>query len=114
MKDSPDIVSAKLASRELDNAVGKRAKITSDRLIVELKDGRTISTPLIWYPRLLHATPAERRNVEVSGYGVHWPDLDEDLSIRGMLLGRKSGESAASMKKWLAGRKNNVRNRKAG
>jgi len=76
-------------------------RCTDDTLTVDLMDGRTISVPLAWYPRLRHGTSAERANVEIGPYGLHWPDLDEDVSIRGLLLGRKSGESPASLKRWL-------------
>lgn len=76
---------------------------TEDTLIAELSDGRVISVPLAWYPRLVHATPEERNNWELigTGQGVHWPDLDEDLSIEGFLAGRKSGESPRAFKRWL-------------
>jgi len=79
---------------------------TDDTLTVDLSDGRTISVPLNWYPRLLHGTPEERANWRLigQGEGIHWPDLDEDLSIAGILAGRHSGESAESLKKWLANR----------
>src|SRR4051794_23406732 len=76
-------------------------RVTDDQLIVELEDGRTLSVPLAWYPRLLHGNVKERRNFEIGGFGIHWPDLDEDISYRGLLLGRKSGESAGSLKVWL-------------
>src|SRR5262245_27238628 len=64
-------------------------EVTEDTLVVALMDGRTISVPLAWYPRLLHATPAQRRNWQVAGggYGIHWPDIDEDLSTEGLLRG---------------------------
>lgn len=75
--------------------------VTDDSLIVDLEDGRQISTPLVWYPRLVHGTPAERNNVEIGHYGIHWPDLDEDLSIKGLLLGHKSGEGQKSLSQWL-------------
>lgn len=77
-----------------------------DTLTAELSDGRTISVPLSWYPRLLHATPQERSNWELigGGQGIHWPDLDEDISIEGLLAGRKSGEGRSSLKQWLAAR----------
>jgi hypothetical protein len=83
------------------------AKVTADSLIVELDDGRTISTPLSWYPRLLHATPTERAKLELigRGEGIHWEDIDEDISIDSMLAGRASQESQASLAKWLKGRK---------
>ena len=62
---------------------------TQDSLVVSLKDGRVISVPLTWYPRLLEATPATRQNWRISGagYGIHWPELDEDLSTEGLLRG---------------------------
>ena len=78
-------------------------RVTEDTLSVELADGRTISAPLAWYPRLVHATQAERDNWELigDGQGIHWPDLDEDLSVEGLLAGRPSGESQRSFKRWL-------------
>jgi hypothetical protein len=67
---------------------------TADSLAVDLMDGRTIIVPLAWYPRLLHATPEQRDRWEVAGggYGIHWPDLDEDLSTEGLLRGAPSPE----------------------
>lgn len=64
-------------------------RFDSDRIIVDLMDGRTIAVPLAFYPRLLNATPEQRRNWEVAGagYGIHWPDIDEDLSTEGLLRG---------------------------
>ena len=80
--------------------------VTEDSLVVDLLDGRTISVPLAWYPRLLHGTPEERNRWELigNGEGIHWPDLDEDLSVEGLLLGRPSGESRTSFKRWLEAR----------
>ncbi len=80
--------------------------VSDDALTIELSDGRTISAPLAWYPRLLHATPAERGNWRLigKGQGIHWKDLDEDISVEGLLAGRHSGESQASLKRWLEGR----------
>lgn len=65
---------------------------TEDKLIVDLSDGRSISVPLAWYPRLLHATPLERGNWQITGasVGIHWPDIDEDLSVEGLLRGAPS------------------------
>jgi hypothetical protein len=103
--ESPDIVSAKLADRELYRASGKHVKVTDEQLIVELKDGRTISAPLKWYPRLVDGTPDERRNVRISANGLHWPDLDEDISIRGMLLGRRDGTNPAVLRFWRNARR---------
>ena len=67
----------------------KAVRIDEDTLTVDLADGRTVSTPLVWYPRLLHATPEQRKNFTISGagFGIHWPDIDEDLSVHGMLAG---------------------------
>ena len=77
-----------------------------DVLRVELADGRSITAPLEWYPRLSHATPAERANWRLvgSGQGIHWPDLDEDVSVEGLLAGQPSRESQQSLRKWLAAR----------
>lgn len=64
-------------------------RVTEDSLVVDLADGRTVSVPLTWYPRLLHATPEERSHWQLAGagYGVHWPEIDEDLSVNGILAG---------------------------
>src|SRR5687768_15289326 len=80
--------------------------VTDDTLSVDLEDGRTISVPIGWYPRLAYGTPAERANVQLSGggYGIHWPELDEDIGAEGLLLGKKSSESPASFARWLAAR----------
>lgn len=80
--------------------------VTEDTLTVDLADGRTLSVPLTWYPRLLHGTSEERRNWRLigDGVGIHWADLDEDISIEGMLLGKQSGESQDSLQRWLQAR----------
>ncbi len=80
--------------------------VTSDALAAELSDGRTLSVPLAWYPRLLHATPAERQAWRLvgAGSGVHWPALDEDISVANLLAGKRSGESQGSLRRWIAGR----------
>ena len=77
--------------------------ITEDTLTVELSDGRTISIPLTWYPRLLHGTLVERNTWRLigNGEGIHWPDLDEDISVENLVFGRPSGESQRSFKQWL-------------
>ena len=84
-----------------------KVTITDDSLSVDLEDGRTIAAPIGWYPRLAHGTSAERANFQISGagYGIHWPDLDEDIGVEGLLLGKKSTESNASFKRWLQKRK---------
>ena len=81
--------------------------VTDDTVSVDLEDGRTIAVPIGWYPRLAHGTPDERANVQISGagYGMHWPALDEDIGIEGLLFGKQSTESAASFKRWLQRRK---------
>jgi hypothetical protein len=83
-----------------------RARILDEAVVIDLSDGRTVTAPLAWYPRLLHGRPRERRNWRLigGGVGIHWPDLDEDLSVEGILAGRPSAESQTSFKKWLAGR----------
>ncbi|MBI5303164.1 MAG: DUF2442 domain-containing protein [Chloroflexi bacterium] len=89
-----------------------QVNITDDSLIVDLDDGRTISVPLAWYPRLSHGTSSERKNWRLigNGEGIHWPDLDEDISVEGLVAGFPSAESQRSLKRWLderAARKTN-------
>ena len=81
-------------------------KVTDDDLTVQLEDGRTLSVPLVWYPRLLHGTRRERARWRLigRGVGIHWPALDEDISVEGLLAGRGSGESQQSLKLWFEGR----------
>ncbi len=83
------------------------ATVTDDTLTVDLDDGRTISAPLSWYPRLLRAGPEERKNWRLigKGEGIHWPDLDEDIGVEGILAGKPSGESQSSLERWLKSRK---------
>jgi Protein of unknown function (DUF2442) len=80
-----------------------RLEVTDDTLAVDLVDGRTISVPLGWYPRLSHGTSRERSNWRLigQGQGIHWPDLDEDVSVANLLAGRISGESQQSFQHWL-------------
>lgn len=80
--------------------------VTEDTLSVELSDGRTISVPIDWFPRLTYATAVERANWRIAGNGegIHWRDLDEDISVEGLLAGKPSKESQASFNKWLSGR----------
>ena len=82
---------------------GERVKdvhFTEDTLAVDLLDGRTIIVPLVWYPKLLEASPEQRRNWKISGagYGIHWPDLDEDLSTEGLLRGAPAASEAARVR----------------
>ena len=80
--------------------------ITSESLTVGLGDGRSLSIPLAWYPRLMRASEAERDNWHLlgGGYAIEWPDLDEHIGVAGLLAGRRSGESDASFQRWIASR----------
>ena len=93
---------------EIEIPLGVNVTVTQDTLSVDLSDGRTISAPLAWFPRLLHATSAERNKWRFigTGQGIHWENVDEDISVEGLLAGKPSGESQASLRKWLSKRKN--------
>lgn len=95
-----------ISALEIESPVARTARVTHDALHVDLADGRTVSVPLAWYPRLLHATSAERKAWRLIGlgHGIHWDAIDEDISVEGLLAGRASAESQASFKKWLASR----------
>jgi hypothetical protein len=84
-------------------AKAQNVSVNADTLAVDLSDGRSISVPLAWFPRLLHGTPEERNNWRFigGGEGIHWPDLDEDISVENLLAGKPSGESQSSFKRWL-------------
>ncbi len=86
--------------------LAQHVTVSDDTLTVTLNDGRTISVPIAWYPRLLHASRSERRNWRLigEGQGIHWPAIDEDLSVAGLLMGHPSGESLDSFRSWLAKR----------
>ena len=87
-------------------AKAQNVSVGEDTLAVDLSDGRTISAPLAWFPRLLHGTPEERSNWRFIGdrEGIHWPDLDEDISVENLLAGKPSAESQSSFKRWLENR----------
>ena len=93
----------------LDSAslMATSAQVTADSLSVELADGRSLSVPLAWFPRLVHATGDERQHFRLigGGEGLHWPDLDEDISVEGIVAGRPSGESQSSLQRWLESRR---------
>ena len=91
----------------------KSVRVSDEGLTVDLVDGRTITVPLAWYPRLWHGSSQERKHFEIFGDGtyIHWPDLDEDLTVAGLLAGRRSEESAQSLKKWLGSRSAKSRRR---
>lgn len=91
---------------EIDPMVAK-VSVVNEELVVDLADGRRLIVPLAWYPRLRHASSAERQNWQLlgDGYAIEWPDLDEHIGIEGLLAGRHSGESKNSFESWLASRK---------
>jgi len=93
-----------IADQLLSNV--ENVTVTEETLTVGISDGRTLSVPLAWFPRLLNASAAERSNWRLigKGHGIHWEDLDEDISVEGLLIGKPSGESQPSIKKWLEGR----------
>ncbi len=98
------------ASRMPSELIAARAQlvvVTVDALVVDLVDGRKISVPVAWYPRLARGTAEERAQWRFigEGEGIHWPELDEDISIEGLLAGRRSGETQASLQRWLDRRK---------
>src|SRR5438093_11469358 len=87
-------------------ALAQHVRVTNDAVIVDLTDGRTLTVPLAWYPRLAHGKPAERSRWRLigRGEGIHWPALDEDISVESLLAGKPSGESQSSLAKWLKSR----------
>jgi hypothetical protein len=91
---------------EVGQTLAQDVRVTEDTLVVDLLDGRTLSVPLAWYPRLAYGTPGERADWRLIGRGdgIHWPKLDEDISVEGLLAGRRSGESQASLQRWLEAR----------
>lgn len=91
---------------EIEIPLARSVTVTSDTLHVDLSDGRTISVPLAWYPRLAHAMADERERWRLiaQGRGIHWESIDEDISVEGLLAGRPSGESQSSFKHWLSSR----------
>ncbi len=96
-----NIAVAQLTESDLERCEIKTVVITEDSLIVDLQDGRTIATPILWYPRLAYANSSEQQHLEIHRNVIRWPELDEEISVRGMLLGRKSGESSQSLQRWL-------------
>jgi len=96
-----------ISETELREVTAQNVRVTNDSLTVDLADGRTITVPLAWFPRLENGTPAECDNWRFIGNrgGIHWPDLDEDISVASLLAGRRSGESQTSLRRWLQNRK---------
>lgn len=99
-----------ISAVEIEIPLAQSVRVTEDTLHVDLSDGRTISVPLAWYPRLVHATQEERQDWRLiaKGHGIHWESIDEDISVEGLLAGRPSGESQASLKKWLSSRRSRL------
>src|SRR5437773_255105 len=95
-----------MSTSRIEETVGlaRHVRVTPESLTVELADGRSISVPLSWYPRLAAGSERERSTWELigKGRGIHWPDLDEDISVSGLLAGHRSNESPKSLKAWLA------------
>ncbi len=91
---------------EMEIPYAEGVAVTEDTLSVDLSDGRTISVPLAWFPRLSYATPDERNNWRLigKGQGIHWEDIDEDISVDDLIVGKASGESQTSFKAWLSKR----------
>jgi hypothetical protein len=92
-----------ISAADIKAPVATGVSVSDDALSVDLDDGRTLTVPLAWYPRLLHAQPEERSNWRLigRGQGIHWPDLDEDISVAGLLAGKPSAESSRSLQQWL-------------
>ena len=83
-----------------------KVTVTDEKVIVDLVDGRSLSVPLAWYPRLLHGSPKERDNWQLlgDGYAIEWVDLDEHIGVEGLLAGRRSSENQRSFESWLINR----------
>ena len=96
---------------DIKSVRAENVRISEDTITVDLSDGRTIAVPVAWYPRLVQGTPQERENWQLigRGEGIHWPDLDEDVSVENMLLGQSSGESQRSFKRWVEEREKRER-----
>ena len=94
-----------------ENAVAESVAVSAEELTVRLADGRSVSAPLVWYPRLLNGTATERKRWRLigDGEGIHWPALDEDISVVNILAGKPSGESQKSFKRWLTARAETAR-----
>jgi len=88
-------------------AFAQSVGFTEDSMVVSLDDGRSVSIPLAWFPRLNAGTKSEREHYELigDGEGIHWPELDEDISVEGLIAGRRSAESAQSLTRWLSKRR---------
>src|ERR1700726_2935721 len=92
-----------ISGTELREPLAENVSVSDDALVADLTDGRTITVPLAWFPRLARGTPTERANWRLiaGGEGIHWPDLDEDISVERLLVGGRSGEAPDSLRRWL-------------
>jgi hypothetical protein len=92
-----------ISGSELKEALAQSVNVSDDALAADLEDGRTIIVPLPWFPRLARGTQTERANWRLigRGEGIHWPELDEDISVASLLAGRRSGETPESLRRWL-------------
>ena len=96
---------AKYVVEKLENgAKAVNVMVTDEKLIVDLEDGRTISVPLLYYPRLYYGSAVERSQWVIEGEGIHWAALDEDIRTADLLIGLPAAESPTSLKRWLEGR----------
>ena len=95
-----------ISGTELRESFAQCVTVSDEALVVDLVDGRTITVPIAWFPRLAHGTQEERANWRLigSGAGIHWPNLDEDISVESLLAGRRSGETQQSLRRWLQAR----------
>jgi len=95
-----------ISANELPQPLAVDVTVSGETLTVQLSDGRAISVPVTWYPRLAHGTPPERQHWQLigKGRGIHWPALDEDVSVDALLRGQRSNETSASLERWLMGR----------
>ncbi len=104
------------SDNRVERPTAESVTVTEDTLTVDLSDGRTVSVPLAWFPRLLEADQEERDNWRLigKGRGIHWEDIDEDVSVDGLLAGKQSGESQPSFKNWLNERQSRPKRRSTG
>lgn len=95
-----------MTTLQIEEPIATEVSISEESIQISLEDGRTVSVPLSWFPRLFHGSSQERNHVviEGKGHGLHWPDLDEDISIEGLIAGRPSKESSKSLQRWLESR----------
>jgi uncharacterized protein DUF2442 len=112
---APEFLRRAVNQRHTMPALAKSVKVSHDQLQVRLNNGRSISSPLAWYPRLLHATPEERQDWRLigQGRGIHWESIDEDISVEDVIAGRTSNESQSSLKRWLSSRRSRTASRSA-